>query len=84
MCVSVLLQVVFVVRCSVCICEQGTSIRALKCLCAKVCAAQGFMCILIVCSSVWFGRVCPVYMLAQRMKYGVSWKEIMGVYGCSV
>lgn len=84
MCINVVLQVVFIVMCSVCICEQGTSIRVLKCLCAKVCAGEGLMCILIVCSSVWFGHVCPVYKLAQRNEYGVSWREIMGVYGCSV
>lgn len=33
---------------------------------------------------MWFERACLVYMLAQRVKYGVSWREIMGVYECSV
>ena len=52
MCVSVVLQVGFIVMCSVCICEQSTSVRAPKCLSAKVRAGEGFVCILIVCSSV--------------------------------
>lgn len=68
MCVNEVLQVVFIVMCRVCICEQGTSIRVLKCLCAKVCACEGFMCILIVCLSVWFGPMYPIYMLAERIE----------------